>query len=40
MKKLIVLASPPLLSMLGFFALLWLYVSDHHDDYKSHPYSF
>ena len=40
MKKLIAWASLPLLPMLGIFALFWLYATDDHDDYKSHPYSF
>jgi hypothetical protein len=40
MKKLIAWASLPILPMLGAFALLWLYLTDDDDDYRSHPYSF
>ncbi len=40
MKKLIAWASLPILPMLGTFALLWLYLTEDDDDYKSHPYSF
>jgi hypothetical protein len=40
MKKLIVWASLPILPLLGALLLLWLYLTEDDDDYKSHPYSF
>ena len=39
-KKLIEWASLTILTMLGTFALLWLYLTEDEDDSRSHPYSF
>jgi hypothetical protein len=40
MKKLIAWASLTILPILATFALLWLYLTEDDDDYRSHPYSF
>jgi hypothetical protein len=40
MKKLVAWAGLPILPILGTFALLWLYLTEDDDDYRSHPDSY
>jgi len=40
MKKLIASASLSILPILATLALLCLYLTEDHDDYRSDPYSF